>query len=326
MEDAGETFNGLSQEALASYLDAAYYLGWGEYFVERFDHAIRHLERGVAVSRRTGQGRLLVAMMLVLALAQVARGRVAQALDLAEAGLEASHLTGGPQALSYALRVRCWVALMAGDLETAVRTGQEALQQARLVDQSIHGVAAGWRFAAALLEAGEPTRAREVILGTGGGPNLPLSEPGQRCMSYEVLTRAELAVGRVAAARQWAERGEEAGRELSCRWRRPRSAGPKPPCAWPRDARPRPPSSRLLPRPWRRKSGLSSRRLGRARSRDEPWPSPGSGRRRCSSSAAPRPTWPPVAPKASGGRPPPSYADWAGGYGSDPPRRSGSPP
>ena len=215
MEDAGETFDGLSQEALASYLDAAYYLGWGEYFVERFDHAIRHLERGVAVSRWTGQGRLLVATMLVLALAQVARGRVAQALDLAEAGLEASHLTGGPQALSYALRVRCWVALMAGDLETAVRAGQEALEQARLVDQSIHGVAAGWRFAAALLEAGEPTRAREVILGTGGGPDLPLPEPGQRCMSYEVLTRAELAVGRVAAARQWAERGEEAGRELS---------------------------------------------------------------------------------------------------------------
>jgi DNA-binding NarL/FixJ family response regulator len=104
---------------------------------------------------------------------------------------------------------------MAGDLETAVRAGQEALEQARLVDQSIHGVAAGWRFAAALLEAGEPTRAREVILGTGGGPHLPLSEPGQRCMSYEVLTRAELAVGRVAAARRWADRGEEAGRELS---------------------------------------------------------------------------------------------------------------
>jgi DNA-binding NarL/FixJ family response regulator len=104
---------------------------------------------------------------------------------------------------------------MAGDLETAVGAGQEALEQARLVDQSIHGVAAGWRFAAALLEAGEPTRAREVILGTGGGPDLPLSEPGQRCMSYELLTRAELAVGRVAAAREWADRGEEAGGELA---------------------------------------------------------------------------------------------------------------
>jgi DNA-binding NarL/FixJ family response regulator len=215
MEEAGETFDDLSEEALGSYLDAAYYLGWGEYFLERFDHAVHHLERGVAVSRRTGQGRLLVAMMLVLALALVARGRLADALDLAEEGLEASRLTGGPQALSYALRVHCWVALMAGDLGTAVRAGHEALNQARLVDQSIHGVAAGWRFAAALLEAGEPARAREVILVTGGGPDLPLSEPGQRCMSYEILTRAELAVGRVAAAHQWADRGEEAGGELA---------------------------------------------------------------------------------------------------------------
>jgi DNA-binding NarL/FixJ family response regulator len=210
MEDSGEAFDGLSEEALGSYLDAAYYLGWAEYFMERFDRAIRHLERGVAVSRRTGQGRLLVAMMLVLALAQVARGRLSEALDLAEGGLEASRLTGGPQALSYALRVRCWVALMAGDLETAVRAGQEALEQARLVDQSMHGVAAGWRFAAALLEAGQPTRAREVILRTGGGPDLPLAEPGQRHTSYELLTRAELAVGRVAAARQWVDRVEEA--------------------------------------------------------------------------------------------------------------------
>jgi tetratricopeptide (TPR) repeat protein len=105
MEEAGEAFDDLSEEALGSYLDAAYYLGWGEYFLERFDHAVHHLERGVAVSRRTGQGRLLVAMMLVLALALVARGRLADALDLAEEGLEASRLTGGPQALSYALRV-----------------------------------------------------------------------------------------------------------------------------------------------------------------------------------------------------------------------------
>ena len=32
-------------------LDAPYYLGFAEFFCERYDDAIRHLRRGIAVSR-----------------------------------------------------------------------------------------------------------------------------------------------------------------------------------------------------------------------------------------------------------------------------------
>ena len=42
--------------ALAGRLEAPYYLGFAEYFCERYDDAIRHLRRGIAVSRAAGPG------------------------------------------------------------------------------------------------------------------------------------------------------------------------------------------------------------------------------------------------------------------------------
>src|SRR5262249_52475208 len=47
-------------------------------------------------------------------------------------------------------------------------------------------------------------------LDAAGGPDLPLVGIQQRCMSYEVLTRAELALGRDGNADGWASRAEAA--------------------------------------------------------------------------------------------------------------------
>ena len=55
----------LPDAELAPRLEALYYLGWAENYLERYDDAIAHAERGVALARATGQGRLLVPLMLV---------------------------------------------------------------------------------------------------------------------------------------------------------------------------------------------------------------------------------------------------------------------
>ena len=59
-------------------LDAIHYLGFAEYFCERYDDAIRHLERGIAVSRQVGHGQFLIPMMVGLAHALETRGRLAR--------------------------------------------------------------------------------------------------------------------------------------------------------------------------------------------------------------------------------------------------------
>ena len=50
-EDAAARLDALDDGALAGRLDTAYYLGFGEFFCERYDDAIRHFRRGIAVSR-----------------------------------------------------------------------------------------------------------------------------------------------------------------------------------------------------------------------------------------------------------------------------------
>src|SRR6185437_15574341 len=53
--EAGERLDSLGDDALAGRLDAPYYLGFAEYFGERYEEAIRHLRRGIALSRAVGQ-------------------------------------------------------------------------------------------------------------------------------------------------------------------------------------------------------------------------------------------------------------------------------
>ena len=55
----------LSDAELAPRLEALYYLGWAENYLEHYDEAIAHADRGIAIARATGEGRLLIPMMLV---------------------------------------------------------------------------------------------------------------------------------------------------------------------------------------------------------------------------------------------------------------------
>ena len=55
----------LSDAELAPRLEALYYLGWAENYLEHYDEAIAHVDRGIAIARATGEGRLLVPLMLV---------------------------------------------------------------------------------------------------------------------------------------------------------------------------------------------------------------------------------------------------------------------
>ncbi len=216
--EAVAALDSLSDDALASRLDAPYYLGYAEYFCERYDDAIRHLERGIAVSRVSGQGQFLVPMMAGLAFALEVPGRLAEALEAAESAVEAARLAGNRQVTGLALLAESWVAAMCGDREQAIRAGDEALTSIEGLDESVLTRANREVVAAAFIEAGDHERGL-VQAQRAGAPDFAHVDPGRRAWLYALLTQAELARGERAAAEAWLVRGERtaAGLELPLR-------------------------------------------------------------------------------------------------------------
>jgi len=100
-------------------------------------------------------------------------------------------------------------ATLSGDVIEAVRLGEQAVG-AGAPEANVVSVLAGCYLAEAYLEAGEPGRCRDTLLHWASGPDLPPIERAFRSRWYELLTRAELAVGRPEEAAAWAARAEAA--------------------------------------------------------------------------------------------------------------------
>ncbi len=212
--DAAGRFDALDDGALAARVDAAFYLGFAEFFCERYDDAIRHLRRGIAVSRASGQGQFVIPMTIGLAHALEVRGRLAEAAEHADAAVEAARLLGNRQMLCFALTADAWVSALSGELPRARASGAEAMALLDGLDDSVLSRATPVHVAAAQLEAGEPERCL-AAMSAGGAPEFADVEPGRRAWLYGVLARAELALGRRGAAEAWVERGEAAAAPLT---------------------------------------------------------------------------------------------------------------
>ena len=212
-EDAAARLDAIDDGALAGRLDTAYYLGFAEFFCERYDDAIRHFRRGIAVSRASGQGQFVIPMTIGLAHALEVRGRLAEAAEAAEAAVEGARLWGNRQMLCFALTADAWVSALRGELGRARSAGAEAMALLDGLDESVLSGATRVHVAAAQLEAGEPEGCL-TAMSAGGAPDFPGVEPGRRAWLYAILARAELALERPAAAAEWVARGEAAAAGL----------------------------------------------------------------------------------------------------------------
>jgi ATP/maltotriose-dependent transcriptional regulator MalT len=211
--DGAELLDGLPDDALAARLDAPYYLGFAEYFCDAYDDTIRHMRRGIDVSRAVGQGQFVIPMMVGLAHALEKRGRLHEARETVEDAVEAARMAGNRQVAGWALFAEGWIAAMAGDIDRALRAGDEALDAVRGLDESLLTRATHDFVAAIWLEAGQPDRCLEQARSLGP-PELPLMEPGRRAWLYAVLVRAELERGNRRGAEGWLERAEATARGL----------------------------------------------------------------------------------------------------------------
>ena len=210
---AAAGLDALSDDAIALRLDAPYYLGFAEFFAERYEDATRHLRRGIAVSRASGQGQFATPMAIGLAHAHEVTGRPRAGLDQAEAAVEAARLSSNSQVLCWALTAEAWIAAIAGELPRARAAGAEAVELLGDLDESVLSRATRVHVAAAQLEAGEPERCVEAMA-HAGGPEFVHVEPGRRAWLYSILARAELQLGHGIVAEDWLARGEQLAQSL----------------------------------------------------------------------------------------------------------------
>jgi DNA-binding NarL/FixJ family response regulator len=211
---AGVLIDGMSDEELAAELDTLANLCGAEFQLQRYAEAETHARRGLALARATGRGDLFPLISQVLSGVLFGTGRLAEAKELIDQLVEAARLSDNTLALVSAQVNGAVVSLAAGDVDAAMRAGEEAVALTRGMNPSVMAAWAGGALGVALLEAGQPERAAETIVRAGGGYELPLIPGAFRVAYLESLTRAWLASGRRAEARRSAGIAEQTARQF----------------------------------------------------------------------------------------------------------------
>ncbi|MGH8908745.1 MAG: ATP-binding protein, partial [Egibacteraceae bacterium] len=214
LDRATAIIDALPDGELARRPAASAWLGWAEICLDRCDSGLRHLERTLTVVRITGQDYILSHVLAGLALGHQMLGRLGEAAAYAEDAVEAALLLASDDARAMALWLQSTVALLAGDVEAALRTGEQAVEAAKLIKGEWWTFAC-WGLAHARFASGDPARGIEAAVEGGGGPGLPDLGRPFRPEVYELLTQAELARGRQPAAEFWADLAEVSAARLS---------------------------------------------------------------------------------------------------------------
>jgi predicted ATPase/DNA-binding NarL/FixJ family response regulator len=206
--EAAALVDSLSDDELARHLEAATWLAGVELYLDRYAEADLHANRALAVARASGQGELFLLLVATLGGVWRQRGKLAEAGELLDGGIEAARLLGNTHALVWTLLSRSASALRMGNVELALATAEESVDLSQHADSNFHAAEAAADLGAALLETGQPKPAVEVLLGSAGGEELVLIAGSPRVRYLEVLTRCWLALGRHAQAKRAAASAE----------------------------------------------------------------------------------------------------------------------
>lgn len=207
LDEAAGILDSLPDEVCMTLLETFWWLGWCEQAMERYADSVRHIQRGIELSRTSGQGYIFVAMLESLAVPLGWMGRIEEAYDVIEQGTEAALLSGSDQFVAWAYMVRCWLGAQSGDAEDGVRWGTQAVEIGRALNVNALSGLANAHLGAAHLAAGNAEAAlRELLL--ADQPDAPL-EPSIRAWLQELVTRAHLELGDLDEAERWAAKARE---------------------------------------------------------------------------------------------------------------------
>lgn len=207
LAEATALLDGVADAALETRLETAAWVGWAELLFDRYPDAARHFERGLTLARRTRQNHVAIRLLVGQAAVHGSVGRLSEAADLVTMAADAADGMASGEMLACALAMRCWFVTWAGDIDSARRSGRQAVKAARAVSGTALVLAEGMLAHLHLMD-GDASRCVSDMLRAGGGADLPEAYPLMRATCYEVLVRAELAQGHRSQALEWAQRAE----------------------------------------------------------------------------------------------------------------------
>ncbi|WP_234390437.1 BTAD domain-containing putative transcriptional regulator [Streptomyces sp. MMG1533] len=204
-----EVVDETDDQHLVGQIDTLVTIGWTEMFLGHHDPALRHLGRGLDLSRRTGQSLMLADLFAASAYVLMWLGRLDEATTYADDALEAASLVGSNEPRSLAEAVNAAVSMWRGDFAGALKICEESLSQAGPEPTQYRSAILGM-LGNALLLNGDPAGCVRRVIEAGGGPEMSAFEAPVRPLWLRLLTGAELARGDVAAAEMWAGRAASA--------------------------------------------------------------------------------------------------------------------
>ncbi len=214
LEEAKSAFARLSDEELAERLDVSGYVAQAASALEQTDDALECARRGLRVAETTGQDPYIPGQLVLETNALFMKGRITEAVAVAETATDAAVLTGNDQFAVWALWSDAVVCACAGDSTRALASSREALARSERVSETYFSILSRLHLAAALHAAGDAAGARvELAAFEAGGDRRLLDLRGAH--GWELLVGTQLALGELDAAAETAAIAEQRARASS---------------------------------------------------------------------------------------------------------------
>lgn len=203
LSQATAILDGMLDGDFAYSLDAVVWIGWADALLERWDDALRHFDRAVKLATRAGRVLALPHLLVGQVFAFYNTGRLVEAQAAAEYAVHLAQQSGSPEQIISAYSMLAWMDTIMGRMDRGVESATVACGQIRSTVGGFEALALRM-LAEARLMAGDQEGCLALVSAVGG-PSLVAADACSRVAWYELLTRAELALGRPQAALEWAE-------------------------------------------------------------------------------------------------------------------------
>ncbi|MBV9366009.1 MAG: AAA family ATPase [Solirubrobacterales bacterium] len=204
----------LSDEQLAEHIDVLGYLAQASSLLERSDDALQYARRGLRLAESTGQSPYIPGQLVLQTNALAMKGRITEAVAVAESATDAALLAGNDQFAVWALWADAMACSAAGDTSRALTSAREAAARAEKMTETFFSSLSRLHVAAALNAAGDAAGARAELAAFEAGPDQYLLDVhgGQ---GWELLIQTQLALGDLEAAAESASTAEARARSTS---------------------------------------------------------------------------------------------------------------
>lgn len=213
---AADIVDAASDATLLVNLEATHQLGMTEGMLGRLVDAERHLARGAALSRRTGQTYMQREILSTLANTQLRSGNLRRALVTLDETAHHVEGLGGPAAQAIIAMVRAEILFWLNspsDLQEVLALAEHAETLAR-TSPFAWAVSVRCFHAEFVLLTGDAARARWLLSDAAGGPELPRLTTWRKPRWCDTLAQAALAEGDHAAVAHWAQLAEASYEQL----------------------------------------------------------------------------------------------------------------